>query len=85
MSRVLVWLIRLYQRISRLSPPTCRFQPSCSEYMIQALEQHGVMKGLVLGVWRILRCNPLCRGGFDPVPPRKSRSHPEHFNRENGL
>ncbi|MGE5530682.1 MAG: membrane protein insertion efficiency factor YidD [Bacteroidota bacterium] len=68
-------MIRLYQRLSRLFPPVCRFRPSCSEYAVQAIQTHGVLRGLLLGAWRILRCNPLCRGGDDPVPPRKSRSH----------
>lgn len=65
----LIWLIRLYQRLSRCLPPVCRFQPTCSTYMIQALQQHGLGRGLGLGLYRILRCNPLCRGGDDPVPP----------------
>ncbi|MBU0606985.1 MAG: membrane protein insertion efficiency factor YidD [Armatimonadetes bacterium] len=72
----LVALIRLYQRVSRRFPSVCRFRPSCSEYMVQALETHGVLKGLGLGTWRILRCNPLCRGGDDPVPPRRHKSNP---------
>ncbi|MHB8994229.1 MAG: membrane protein insertion efficiency factor YidD [Armatimonadota bacterium] len=75
MSRVVVWLIRLYQRLSRLLPPVCRFRPSCSEYAVQAIQTHGLCRGLLLAAWRILRCNPMCRGGDDPVPPRKDRSH----------
>lgn len=70
----LVALIRLYQCVSRRFPSVCRFRPSCSEYMVQALETHGVLKGLGLGAWRILRCNPLCRGGDDPVPPRRHKA-----------
>ena len=46
----------------------CRFQPTCSEYAAVAVERHGVLRGLALGVWRLLRCNPFSRGGFDPVP-----------------
>ncbi len=65
--------VRIYQRtLSRLLPPTCRFEPSCSEYMIQAVEAHGVVHGLALGLWRICRCNPFNKGGYDPVPPRRS-------------
>lgn len=75
MAKVAVWLIRLYQRLSRLFPPVCRFQPTCSEYMIQAIQTHGFLRGVVLGVWRILRCNPLCKGGADPVPPVRRKSH----------
>ena len=67
---VLVSLIRLYQKIlSPLKFPTCRFHPSCSEYCIEALRTRGAAIGVLLGIWRILRCNPFCRGGYDPVPP----------------
>lgn len=69
--RLLVLPIRAYQRwISPLTPPSCRFEPSCSEYGAQAILAHGVWKGLVLAAWRILRCHPFCRGGLDPVPER---------------
>ena len=62
-------LIRLYRRhISPLKRPTCRFYPTCSEYAEQAVMEHGVAKGLLLAGWRILRCNPLNPGGYDPVP-----------------
>ena len=66
---VLIALVRLYQRV--LSPVLgghCRFEPTCSEYCIGALRKHGVMKGLGLSVWRVLRCNPFCKAGYDPVP-----------------
>ena len=69
MAEALVWLIRLYQRFSRLLPPACRFRPTCSEYAIGAIQTHGLLKGLPMAAWRILRCNPFCRGGDDPVPP----------------
>jgi putative membrane protein insertion efficiency factor len=63
--------IRLYRRfLSPLKPPMCRFAPTCSAYAVEAIETHGLARGLALAVWRILRCNPLCKGGFDPVPPR---------------
>lgn len=63
-------LIRLYQAtFSRALPPnTCRFYPSCSHYGYQAIYKHGVFKGGWLAAWRVLRCNPFNKGGFDPVP-----------------
>ena len=72
MTRPIVWiliaLIRLYQRlISPLVPPVCRYWPTCSEYCVEALRRKGLVKGVALGMWRILRCNPFSRGGFDPV------------------
>jgi putative membrane protein insertion efficiency factor len=64
-----LWLIRGYQKfLSPLFPPTCRFHPSCSQYGYEAIDKHGVLKGGVLAVWRVLRCNPWGKGGFDPVP-----------------
>ena len=60
--------IRLYQRVlSPVMPARCKYHPTCSEYAVQAIRMHGVMRGLVLAGWRILRCNPLSNGGIDPV------------------
>jgi putative membrane protein insertion efficiency factor len=71
MVKVLVFFIRLYQRfISPLLGNVCRFTPSCSQYAVEALQVHGVFKGLALAAWRILRCQPFCKCGHDPVPPR---------------
>lgn len=71
--------VRWYQR--ELSPrkpaPTCRFTPTCSEYAAQALEKHGALRGGWLATWRILRCNPLVPGGYDPVP-EPGRQGPGH-------
>ena len=59
MKQVLTWLVRGYQRfISPLLPPSCRYYPTCSTYMIQALQKHGAIKGSLMGIARILRCNP---------------------------
>ncbi len=71
MRRLLAGMVRFYQRIiSPQLPPMCRFEPSCSEYTRVALLRHGPLKGILLGAWRILRCNPLNKGGlYDPVPP----------------
>ncbi len=60
--------IRAYQRLfSPVLGPRCRYYPSCSTYAVQAVEDYGILRGLVLAVWRVLRCNPLSRGGVDPV------------------
>ncbi|HEX6881751.1 MAG TPA: membrane protein insertion efficiency factor YidD [Planctomycetota bacterium] len=69
--RLFVLPIRAYQRwLSPLKPPSCRFHPTCSEYALQAVLAHGIVKGTLLGIWRILRCHPFCEGGLDPVPER---------------
>ena len=76
-ARLLIALVRFYKkRISPALPARCRFQPSCSRYAIQALETHGALKGSVLTAWRICRCNPLCKWGFDPVPEKGQWKNP---------
>jgi len=68
-SRILLALIAAYKRLlSPLLGARCRFHPSCSDYAREAIERFGAGRGGVLGLWRILRCQPLCRGGMDPVP-----------------
>ncbi|MBR2353972.1 MAG: membrane protein insertion efficiency factor YidD [Clostridia bacterium] len=73
MKYVCVWLIRLYQKF--LSPlkrnPCCRYTPTCSCYAVEAFMKRGFFVGFGLSVWRILRCNPFGKGGYDPVPPKK--------------
>jgi putative membrane protein insertion efficiency factor len=67
--RVLILLIDFYK--AALSPylrAQCRFTPTCSAYAKEAIIKHGALKGTGLAIWRILRCNPFCRGGYDPVP-----------------
>ena len=72
MARVMVAIIRLYQRtLSRLLPNVSRFQPSCSQYAVEALQTHGCWRGLWLSVKRVARCHPFNPGGYDPVPARQ--------------
>lgn len=72
MKLLLIGLIKFYQTcISPILPNVCRYKPSCSEYFIQALQIHGVLKGSYLGIRRILRCHPWGGSGYDPVPPKK--------------
>ena len=67
--QLVVWTIRGYQKmISRYTPPSCRYYPSCSQYTLEAVKIHGICRGCMLGVWRILRCNPFGGYGHDPVP-----------------
>ena len=69
MKNALLWTIRIYQRwLSPLLLPACRYVPSCSEYAAEAVEFHGAFKGGLLAAGRLLRCHPVARGGFDPVP-----------------
>ena len=74
MRKLAISLIRFYQRhISVHLPASCRFYPTCSAYAVTAIELHGVFKGGLLTLWRLLRCNPLSKGGYDPVPLPKDR------------
>ena len=74
MKRLAMLLIKFYRRfISPLKPPCCRFYPTCSEYALEAFEKRGFFVGLILTVWRVLRCNPFGKGGYDPVPEKKSK------------
>ena len=69
-SSALIAMVRGYQvALSPMMGGACRFEPSCSNYMIEALTVHGAIKGTLLGLWRILRCHPFGKYGYDPVPP----------------
>jgi putative membrane protein insertion efficiency factor len=71
MSWIVVRIIRSYQlTLGRILPRVCRFEPTCSTYAIHAIREHGLPKGIALSAWRIVRCNPFCQGGWDPVPER---------------
>ena len=74
MKRPLILLIRFYQRaISPYKKPCCKYYPTCSNYAIEAIERFGAFKGFCLAFFRILRCNPFSRGGFDPVPEKRDK------------
>lgn len=69
LKKILIVIVHGYQRfISPLFPPTCRYYPTCSSYMVTALQKHGALKGAIMGIARILRCHPFVKGGYDPVP-----------------
>ncbi len=83
MKHVMIWLVGLYRKyISPLKPPCCRFTPTCSAYAIEAFEKRGFFVGFALTVWRILRCNPFSKGGYDPVPEKKQRGRRNQRNAE---
>ena len=71
MKKILIYLIRLYQITPFIGHSTCRFVPTCSEYMIEAIEEYGVIKGVKMGIKRIKRCHPFGEVGYDPVPPKE--------------
>ncbi|HJC27820.1 MAG TPA: membrane protein insertion efficiency factor YidD [Candidatus Dietzia intestinipullorum] len=89
-ARVLLWMLDFYQKgISPLTPPSCRFEPTCSSYAVEAVRIHGALRGTGLAGWRLLRCGPWTRGGWDPVPEPRGPSgrdaatpdrneHPDH-------
>lgn len=72
LKKLFILPIRFYQKyISPAKPPCCRFTPTCSQYAIEAIREWGVLIGLLLALWRVLRCNPFGKGGHDPVPENK--------------
>ena len=73
MKSLLIKLIRLYQKyISANRPPSCKYYPTCSAYAIESLQEHNIFKAVLKSTWRILRCNPFSKGGYDPVIPSKN-------------
>lgn len=76
LKKILIGFVQFYQKfISPMFPPSCRYTPTCSSYMIQSIERFGAIKGTGMGVWRILRCHPFVKGGYDPVPEKKRHKH----------
>ena len=68
MKKLVLSLIKFYRRnISPMSPPKCKYIPTCSQYALEAIERYGVVRGGIKALWRIFRCNPFSKGGFDPV------------------
>ena len=67
MKKLLVKMINIYQKFSSMTPPTCRFYPTCSQYTKEAILKYGVLKGCFLGAKRILKCHPFHPGGYDPL------------------
>lgn len=69
MKRVLIYLIKFYQKyLSPMKRTRCPYIPTCSQYGLEAIQKYGAFKGSILAAWRILRCNPFSKGGYDPVP-----------------
>ena len=68
MAKILIMLARLYQQtLSPMFGGQCRFVPTCSNYFVEAVRKRGPVRGMLIGIWRIVRCNPFSRGGYDPV------------------
>jgi putative membrane protein insertion efficiency factor len=78
MKQLLLKAVHFYRKkISPTKPPCCRFTPTCSQYALTAIERFGAWKGFWMAVWRVLRCNPLCKGGYDPVPEKTTTTPKE--------
>lgn len=74
MKRILIAVIKFYQKyLSPLKSTKCPYYPTCSQYGLEAVQIHGAVKGGFLALWRIIRCNPFSKGGYDPVPEKKKK------------
>ncbi|MGA2200756.1 MAG: membrane protein insertion efficiency factor YidD [Terriglobales bacterium] len=84
MKSLALGLLRLYKRwISPAFPPSCRYVPTCSEYAMEAVERYGALRGGMMAAWRVLRCHPLAKGGYDPV--EKDQKFGQECPRHTGL
>ena len=76
MKKIFLKLILFYQTaISPHTRPKCKYYPTCSQYTYEAIETYGAFVGVLMGMWRILRCNPFSKGGYDPVPEKRRKNH----------
>jgi putative membrane protein insertion efficiency factor len=68
MKKIIIYIIKVYKKyVSPLLPSSCRFYPTCSQYAVDAINKYGVLKGCIKGIYRVIRCNPFNKGGYDPV------------------
>lgn len=80
MKYLFIWIVRGYQlMISPYFPPSCRYQPTCSSYAIEALNEYGALKGGWMAIKRISRCHPWADGGYDPIPKKNTDHKPTHL------
>jgi hypothetical protein len=77
MNKIMIKLINFYKKLTQNTNPTCRYSPSCSTYSRTAYQKHNFFYASLLSVWRILRCNPLSKGGYDPVPKTRQEKREE--------
>ncbi len=77
MKKIVIKLIDYYQSFSKTTNPTCRYRPTCSHYAKEAFQKRNFFYASLLSIWRILRCNPFSKGGYDPVPEKKQNNNEE--------
>lgn len=80
MNKLAIRLIDWYKKGTKNTNPTCRYHPTCSTYSRQAFEKHNFFYALLLSIWRILRCNPFSKGGYNPVPKTRKERKEEHIH-----